>query len=221
MLRFLEGIRESGSSTGPVKDITTKGNEELTNFLSEVYRVISDARIQKENQYKYLEYLVEHIGIGIIAFTPDGKLDMINRAAKELFNFDRLTNISNLNLLKEGFDQFLHALKPDEQKLLKISLRGQIYQLSVRASVFKIQEKTIKLVSFQDIKVQLDHTEMESWQKLIRVLTHEIMNSITPLGTLTRTLLRQNMNAREQEASGTSSETFLDENLEGLQLIQE
>jgi len=221
LLHFLEGIKESGSSAGAVGDTVSNNSDELSGFLSEVHKVISNARIQKENQYRYLEYLVEHIGIGIIAFTPDGKVDMINRAAKELFNFDNLTNIRNLNLLREGFDQFLNTLKPGEQRLLKISLRGQVYQLSVRTSVFKIQDKTIKLVSFQDIKTQLDHTEMESWQKLIRVLTHEIMNSITPLSTLTKTLLKQNIKAGDELPDGMAAGSFIEDNMEGLKLIQE
>ena len=61
-------------------------------------------------------------------------------------------------------------------------------QLAIRVSVFKIGQKEIRLVSFQDIKNELDEKEMDSWQKLIRVLTHEIINSVTPVTSLTSTI---------------------------------
>ena len=97
----------------------------------------------------------------------------------------------------EGMDKLLRGFKPGQQQLMKINISGSIIQLSVKASEFKILDSWIKLVSFQDIKGELDQKELESWQKLIRVLAHEIMNSITPINTLSETMLKQNRQHEE------------------------
>jgi nitrogen fixation/metabolism regulation signal transduction histidine kinase len=80
-------------------------------------------------------------------------------------------------------------LKPDRPKLVKIQLYGELKQLSLLSNIFKVEAQTFKLVSFQNIKNELEAGEVDAWQKIIRVLTHEIMNSITPITSLSDTLV--------------------------------
>ena len=118
-------------------------------------------------------------------------------------------------------DKFLRGLKPEQQQLMKINISGSIIQLSVKASEFRILDSKIKLVSFQDIKSELDQKELESWQKLIRVLAHEIMNSITPINTLSETMIKQNRQHEEIVRQWQGGNEYFENMMDGLQLIRE
>ena len=135
-----------------------------------------------------MNYIVQHVGIGLLSFDKDGQVDIINQAAKELLGVAEINSIIILEEVHHGLPEILKQLKTHEQKVIKLKSGDRLLQLAIRASVFKIGQKEIRLVSFQDIKNELDEKEMDAWQKLIRVLTHEIINSVTPVTSLTSTI---------------------------------
>ena len=99
-----------------------------------------------------------------------------------------INSISTLERVHRGFPEIFKKLKAEEQKVITLKSDRRLQQLAIRVSIFKIVQKEIRLVSFQDIKNELDEKEMDAWQKLIRVLTHEIINSVTPVTSLTSTI---------------------------------
>ncbi len=195
--------------------------QQFSQILHEINELIQDARIEKENQFLYLQYIIEHVGIGLLAFDETGKINLINKASLDLFRLKELKHIRNLNLVREGMDKSLLELKPGQQQLMKTNISGSIIQLSVKASEFRILDRWIKLVSFQDIKGELDQKELESWQKLIRVLAHEIMNSITPINTLTEAMIKQNRQHEEAVKQWQGGSEYYDNMVDGLELIRE
>jgi len=221
MADFIQRLREKESTTRSLLEIESGPFQQFTQVLHEINGLIQDARIEKENQFLYLQYIIEHVGIGLLAFDDTGKINLINKAALDLFQLEELKHIKNLNLVREGMDKFLKGFKPGQQQLMKINISGSIIQLSVKASEFKILDRWIKLVSFQDIKLELDQKELESWQKLIRVLAHEIMNSITPINTLSETMLKQNRQHEELVRQWQGGSDYFDNMMDGLQLIRE
>ena len=221
MADFIQRLREKESTTKSLLEIESGPFQQFTQVLHEINGLIQDARIEKENQFLYLQYIIEHVGVGLLAFDNTGKINLINKAALDLFQLEELKHIKNLNLVREGMDKFLKGFKPGQQQLMKINISGSIIQLSVKASEFKILDSWIKLVSFQDIKGELDQKELESWQKLIRVLAHEIMNSITPINTLSETMLKQNRQHEELVRKWQGGSDYFDNMMDGLQLIRE
>jgi len=221
MVDFIQRLREKESTTRSLLEIGSGPFQQFTQILREINALIQDARIEKENQFLYLQYIIEHVGIGLLAFDDAGKINLVNKAALDLFQLDELKHIKNLNLVREGMDKFLKGFKSGQQHLMKIKISGSIIQLSVKASEFKILDSWIKLVSFQDIKGELDQKELESWQKLIRVLAHEIMNSITPINTLSETMLKQNRQHEELVRQWQGGSEYFDNMMDGLHLIQE
>jgi len=221
MADFIQRLREKESTTRSLLEIESGPFQQFTQVLHEINGLIQDARIEKENQFLYLQYIIEHVGVGLLAFDNTGKINLINKAALDLFQLEELKHIKNLNLVREGMDKFLKGFKPGQQQLMKINISGSIIQLSVKASEFKILDSWIKLVSFQDIKGELDQKELESWQKLIRVLAHEIMNSITPINTLSETMLKQNRQHEELVRQWQGGSDYFDNMMDGLQLIRE
>lgn len=218
---FIQRLREKESTSRSLLEVESGPFQQFSQILYEINELIQDARIEKENQFLYLQYIIEHVGIGLLAFDETGKINLINKASLDLFRLKELKHIRNLNLVREGMDKSLLELKPGQQQLMKTNISGSIIQLSVKASEFKILDRWIKLVSFQDIKGELDQKELESWQKLIRVLAHEIMNSITPINTLTEAMIKQNRQHKEAVKQWQGGSEYYVNMVDGLELIRE
>ncbi len=185
---FLQSIRYSDFTRTFQVETTDTTFDRLKATFNEVIKDFQSVRAEKEESYYYLQTVIQHIGIALIAFQKNGKVELINNATKKLF---QIRNLNNIQALREYNQELVHKLltiKHGENLLLKIREKDDILQLSIYGTEFKIQHRTIILVSIKNIQQELDEKEMESWQKLIRVLTHEIMNSITPISSLSSTV---------------------------------
>ena len=146
------------------------------------------ARAQTEEHYQSLQTVIQHIGFGLISFRKDGEVGLMNSAAKRLLRVHQLANIRSLAGLDEKLVRTLFGLASGDKALVKVERDGDPLQLAVYATEYRLGEHQFTLVSLQDIGTELDEKEMEAWQNLIRVLTHEIMNSITPISSLASTV---------------------------------
>jgi two-component system, NtrC family, nitrogen regulation sensor histidine kinase NtrY len=196
--RFLLALRHGDYSHTFTQRTSGKSFEELHDAFNEVITFIRNQRSEKEEQYWYLQAVVQHIGIGLIAFKRNGEIDLINNAAKKLLRMLSLPAhrrpvdhyFKNIELLQEINDPLagvVRELQEGGKKIVKIQTRDDIFHLAVYATVFKLGGDKYTLVSFQNIGRELEEKEMEAWQNLIRVLTHEIMNSVTPIASLAST----------------------------------
>ncbi len=185
--RFFDSIRYSDFSQSFRPTVKGSSFEELNNAFSKVIEQFRKTRGEKEEQYRYLQIVVQHVGIGLMAFTPDGNLELINTAAKKLLRVDGVHNISELRGTSTQLVGVLEGIKAGESLLAKYISDNELFQISIYATEFKMQGKQYKLVSLANIQNELEEREMQAWQNLIRVLTHEIMNSVTPIISLSST----------------------------------
>ncbi len=156
--------------------------------FNKVIKKFREIRAEKEAQYHYLKTIVQHVGIGIITFEKNGDIQIINTAAKTQLNIDQIKNISQLKSVSPQLVDTFNMLKTGGRDLVKIERSGDDVQLAVYAIELSLRDKEFKLISIQNIQSELEEKEMEAWQNLIRVLTHEIMNSVTPISSLAATL---------------------------------
>jgi nitrogen fixation/metabolism regulation signal transduction histidine kinase len=199
--QFLQSIRHSDFSSSFSDKGLGRSFEDLNKEFSKVIDDFKKSRTEKEEHYNYLQTLVQHISIGIIVFTRDGRVDIINNAFKKLLKMRSIRFIKDLAAIKSDFPDILLKLNAGEKTLVKIFLEDELLQLSISATEFRMRGEEYILVSLQNISSELDEKEIESWQKLIRVLTHEITNSITPISSLASTvremlLQEDNVNTR-------------------------
>jgi len=185
---FLESIRFSEFTRKFSMTGMGSSFDSLNNALNEVINDFQNVRKEKEEHFYYLQSILQNIDVSLIAYQADGTIDLINKAAKKLFQVTGLTNIKNLGKVSTELVDVLLAIKPGESRLVKIVDRDDFLQLVIFATSIKVREKSITLATIKDIQNVLEEQETESWQKLIRVLTHEIMNSITPIASLSSTL---------------------------------
>ena len=183
LTRFLNAIRYADFSQTFVTGGLGSSFDELKTAFNEVLDAFRQARAEKEEQARYLQTVVQHIGVGLIVFDNAGAVSLINNAAKRLLGVPRLGHIADLNRVNPILTTTLQNLGPQGRDLVSL----EEIRLALHASVFQIGDRKHTLVALHDIGPDLDEKEMEAWQNLIRVLTHEIMNSITPIASLAAT----------------------------------
>ncbi len=183
LARFLNAIRYADFSQTFVTGGLGSSFDELKTAFNEVLDAFRQARAEKEEQARYLQTVVQHIGVGLIVFDNAGEVSLINNAAKRLLGVPRLGHIADLNRINPILTTTLQSLGPQGRDLVSL----EEVRLALHASVFQIGDRKNTLVALHDIGPDLDEKEMEAWQNLIRVLTHEIMNSITPIASLAAT----------------------------------
>lgn len=218
LIKFLDSIRYNDFATTFSADIKGKTYENLNSSFNEVIRQFKETRAAKESQYNYLQTVIQHVNIGIIAYRKDGEVDIVNNSIKRLFGINNLSHIQQLSAVDDRVaDQLLH-IKAGDSALLKLFKEDEVLQIAAVATEFKKQGEEYLLVSLQDIHAELEAKEIESWQNLIRVLTHEIMNSITPISSLTKTV---NQMLFEQDNSSFKLKEIDSDDLEDVSLALE
>ena len=187
IVRFLDSIKYSDFSQNFNLKLKGSSFEDLSSSFTEVISKFQNTRTEKEEHYRYLQTVIQHIGVGLIAYTPDGEIELINNSAKKMFKLSGVKNINELSKYDKDFPVALLKLRSGDKMLQKIVNDNELIQLAISATEFRMRGKQFTLISLQNIQNELEDIEIEAWQKLINVLTHEIMNSITPITSLAST----------------------------------
>ena len=186
--RFLLSIKHSDFSQTFSNSSKGKSFSELNTAFSEVIEKFRNTRSEKEENLRYLQTVMQHVGIGLISYNQFGDVEYINNAAKKTLKVPYVKNILSLNKRNGDLGNRLMQLKAGDKVTAKIIDNDDIIQLIIYTTEFKMRNQRYRLAAIQNIQSELEEQEMEAWQKLIRVLTHEIMNSITPISSLSATV---------------------------------
>jgi two-component system, NtrC family, nitrogen regulation sensor histidine kinase NtrY len=212
IISFLNSIEHDDIAHRYKTDSKNEDVNRLNNALNTVLKNLQEVRKEKEADFQYLKNIVQHIGIGLITFDKRGKVQIINTSAKKLLKVNTLENIADLKLLSENLVDIFLRLRTGGRDLIRMEIGGDIVQLAVYAIELTLRGEMYKLVSIQNIQNELEEKEMEAWQNLVRVLTHEIMNSVTPISSLANTVedeLKLQLN-NDQEVNKISNEDIED-----------
>lgn len=185
---FLESIRYSDFSRSFQSEGLGSSFDKLTESFNVVIQNFQNVKAEKEESFLYLQSVIQHIGISLLAFDKSGKIELINNAAKKLFQQGNIGDIKSLANFSPYLTQRLSTIRHNENALVKVTNKDEILQLIIFATELKLGSRNITLVTIKNIQNELEEKEMESWQKLISVLTHEIMNSIAPISSLSNTI---------------------------------
>ncbi len=186
LTRFLESVKYSDFISGFAHDNKLgRSFRELNTAFNEVLEAFRKARTEKEEHWQYLNTIVQQVRTGIISFDPEGRIQLINPIAKKFIGIPNPKNIRELATSNPKLFAALIDVQSGKSTLYK---SGGEYLLTLQSTELRIRGNTVKLVTLQNIQTELQKQELEAWQNLTRVLRHEIMNSITPISSLTSTL---------------------------------
>ena len=191
LTRFLESVRYADFT----RRFTTDGRgpifEDLRDAFEEVTGEFRRLRAEKERQVQYLQQVVQHLGVALITYQDDGEVEIMNTAARRLLRTGPIRHVEALERVSEDLAEALRTLDSGEQAMVRVAEEDRTLQLAVRVSRFQLQGEPHGLASIQDLRNELEEKEMEAWQQLTSVLTHEIMNSVAPISSLASTASRR------------------------------
>ncbi|MBL7865140.1 MAG: histidine kinase [Cyclobacteriaceae bacterium] len=186
LTRFLESVKYSDFISGFTADNKLGASfKDLNLEFNEVLEAFRKARSEKEEHWQYLNTVVQQVRTGILSFDPDGNVQLINANARRYMGVMSIKNIDELKDKNPALLQAIHEVSAGKSTLFK---SNQDFLLTIQATELRIRGNTMKLLTLQNIQSELQQQEIEAWQNLTRVLRHEIMNSITPISSLTSTL---------------------------------
>ena len=191
LTRFLESVRYADFTRRFVDEDRGPLFDDLRDAFEEVTSEFRRLRAEKERQVRYLEQVVQHLGVALITFREDGTVQLMNTAARRLLRTGPIRQVEALERVTPDLVAALRALDSGEQTMVRVEEADRTLQLAVRVRRFQLQGEPHALASVQDLRNELEEKEMEAWQQLTSVLTHEIMNSVAPISSLASTAHRR------------------------------
>jgi two-component system, NtrC family, nitrogen regulation sensor histidine kinase NtrY len=186
LTRFLESIKYSDFISGFAADHKLGNSfKDLNIAFNDVMEAFRKARSEKEESWQYLNTVVQQVRTGILSFDAEGAIQLINTNAKRYIGTTTIKNIAELSSSNPKLYNVIISVAAGKSELYKA---GNELQLTVQCTELRIRGADVKLITLQNIQGELQRQEAEAWQNLTRVLRHEIMNSITPISSLTSTL---------------------------------
>jgi two-component system, NtrC family, nitrogen regulation sensor histidine kinase NtrY len=195
--------------------------QELYLHMDEVNRLIQQTHIETRQMEQYFRSMIEHAATGIFSFDQNGFIVHANSAFRKMIGREVFTHIRQLEQVDAGFYKTVIEMQPADQRLVSVANEQGIIQLSLKAVSFTNQQSDLILMAVQDIRQALDEKELDSWLKLIRVLMHEIMNSIAPITSLADSLAGYFKSDGEPKTPGQIDEKLIDTTIRGLEIIRE
>ncbi len=211
LTHFLEAIRYEDFSQGVTADGRGPLFERLAAAFDAIMAEFRRVRAEREERARYLQNVIHHVGIALVSYRSDGTVEMMNAAAKRLLRVNRLRHVRALHGREEALGRALLEMASGTRRMVPLAREDRTLQLAVYVTRFRLGEEAYALASMQDIGDELAEKEMEAWQQLTRVLTHEIMNSVAPITSLAETahaLLADGRAARDEPVAADTREAL-------------
>ena len=197
---FVAGIKFDDFTTSSSAHHKGKSFGEMYDVFNLVNQKFRDIRAEKEANHQFLQTMVELVDIGLICFDLEGEVMLMNKAFQRMFRKSYMVNIRAMEKIQEDLPELMRSIQVGERKLIRINIQQQPLQLAMRAVEFKLKDTSYKLIALHNIQNELEEQELISWQKLIRILTHEIMNSVAPIVSLSSTVKGMLHNEQDKQA---------------------
>ena len=197
--------------------------DKLNENLDRVNKKMQDALMANARQEQYFKALIEHIGTGVLTCNSEGFVIHANASIKQMLGLEQLTHIRQLQKVDASLMESVNTIQHKEQRMVSFNLgeNQSPTKLLLKAVAFNTNGENLMLISAQDINKELDENELDSWMKLIRVLTHEIMNSIAPITSLSETIASFYSKDGVPVSANQINERIIETTVRGMDVIQE
>ena len=190
VMRLITAIRFSDFSLSFRPGSKKQADPRLTQAMEQALKQFREKMYTLEEQHLYYNTLLSTIDSGILVLNRNGTIEWYNKTVLREFGLTSLRQLSELAAITPDLPDLLLRLIPGETHILRLEQSGRVREIALNPVIFRIQGKELLLISLKNIHSVLENNEIEAWQKLIRVLTHEIMNAVTPITSLSDTLLK-------------------------------
>jgi len=161
----------------------------LRQGFNEINSTLKVMSLEKETQYQYVQKILELVDTGILSYMEEtGEVVWMNESLKRMLQLPYLKTIHSLNKRDPGLHKEILSLHPGDSRIATVQHERNSFKVLLSVTAFQTEGLLFKLIAFQNVDEALDETESKAWQKLLSVLTHEIMNSVAPISSLAETL---------------------------------
>ena len=217
---FFDAIRNEDFTLRFPERVTIKSFKELNQSLNRVNGLIQEVHLQLQIRENYYQEILKQANIGIMTFNQKGHILFANPTLEKLLNYSPLNHIKQLSQIDGGLFDIFKPFEPFERKLFQLTNEREQKQLALKCTPMTLDNNPLLLVVAQDIHHELDEKETDSWVKLIRVLTHEIMNTITPITSISDSILKH-FRAVASENSASVDKEIMTSSIRGLKVIRD
>ncbi|MEO0528851.1 MAG: ATP-binding protein, partial [Bacteroidota bacterium] len=218
---FFDAIKNEDFTLRFPEKLSVKSLEELNHSLNMLNVMIQDIYLKKQAQEQYYQEILKQADIGIFTVNPKGHILYANPTIERLLNYKPLNHIKQLMQVDKTLYALFADLKPFEGKVFQLSNERGKTQLALKSTSIRIDNQSLLLVVVQDIHKELDKKETDSWVRLIRVLTHEIMNTITPITSISESILKYFKTETGVLSIKEFNENHAQNTVKGLEVIKE
>jgi two-component system, NtrC family, nitrogen regulation sensor histidine kinase NtrY len=218
---FFDAIRNDDTSLVFPEQSGDASMRKLHASLNNLNKQIGAIKLKSERNELFYRELIEQSSTGLLSFDEAGYIDVINSAAKRYLGVVQLANLKLLSQKNPGLYQTITQLQVGERITVKTLVGNQLESLAIQAADMQFGDQRHRLLSIQNIRHELEEMEIDSWQKLIRVMTHEIMNSIAPITSLSQTLLSFYRKQQQNIDPALLTPAIVSDTVEGLSVIEE
>lgn len=221
MAYFFEAIKNEDFTLRFPEKLSVQSLKELNHSLNVLNEMIQDIHLKKQAQEQFYQEILKQADIGIMTINDKGHILYANPTIERLLNYHPLNHVKQLKQVDEELFQKFEKLQPFESNTHQLTNEREKTELALKATAVTVDANPLLLVVVQDIRKELDEKETDSWVKLIRVLTHEIMNTITPITSISDSILRYFKNGEHVVKGADLPEEHLSSAAKGLEVIKE
>ncbi len=217
---FFDAIKNEDFTLRFPEKLSVRSLEELNHSLNMLNGMIQDIHLKKQAQEHYYQEILRQAAIGIFTLNDKGHILYANPTVQDLLNYRPLNHVKQLNQVSEGLYEMFRGLTPFDNTTFTLQNERGSRSLSLKCSPITIEGKQLLLVLVHDIHKELEDKETDSWVKLIRVLTHEIMNTITPITSISESILNYFSKNGTKVASLNLNKQEIANTVKGLEVIK-
>ena len=188
LAQFLAAIQNDDFTSNYTGSDRGRSFMELYQVMNEINSRYRTESTQKETREQYLRSLIDQVGVGILSYDDQGYVQVVNPALKKMLDLESIAEGSDMARSTPVIYEMMDGISYGKTKLLRLKVRGEEIPFSIQSSGIRIGESRYHIITLHNIQSEITETEMDAWQKIIRVLTHEIMNSVTPITSLSGSL---------------------------------
>lgn len=196
---LLDAIENNDSSIHFYERIPDQDTSQVNVMLNRIACMLQGIKLETIQQEKYYELILDFVETGIVVVDEKGVVQQKNRKALELLGMEVFTHVKQLGRVSEAMAKAFREVLPGQIMQVEYTHERGTMTLCLKGSSIRIHEQTLRIIALNDISHELDEREIDSWIRLTRVLTHEIMNSLTPVTSLSEMLLTLPGAANDEE----------------------
>ncbi len=217
---FFDAVTNDDTTLHYPEKIRPRSLRTLHQSLNRLNAHIADIRIKSENRERFFHEMLKSSATGLLAVDEKGYIEQINDPALEFMGLPHITHTDLLRQKNYELHEQMRLITPGQSRTIKLLQGNEMRLISLKVALLHFNANKYRLYSLSDIKAEIEENELDSWQKLIRVMTHEIMNSVAPITSLSNTLSRIFIKNGEPLPAGDVTEKHIANIIHGLGVIE-